>query len=453
MAKKIAILGGGPAGYVAAIRAAQLGASVTLVESANLGGVCTNVGCIPTKTYYHYAEITKEINDAKADKILEGEFSFDWLRILRKKDLIVKKLVAGIGFLMKKNQIEVLAGTGEIIGKGEVFVKHSNAEVSRVLCDEILIATGSAPRSIPIEGWQGSGVWSNTEALSAERVPASLLIIGGGVIGCEFAHIFSTFGCKVTIVEVLDGLLPGIDPDIVDIVTKTLARQGVSIRTGVGIQRIERTSEGVFAFSGAERFEAEEILGAVGRMPTPPIGAEIIAKLDRGRLVVDESCRAGDGVWGAGDVCGAPFLAHWASAMGEAAVENMLGANHHMNLDAVPGAFFTAIEVGTVGLTEPQAKARFGEVNIGRFPYQASGRAKTASAADGFSKVVTDKSGVIVGIHIAGKHASEMVCAAGLAVARKLTVDDWKETIVAHPTFGEILKESALDSIGEAIHI
>mgnify|MGYP000652968438 CR=1 FL=1 len=257
MSKKITIIGGGPAGYVAAIRAAQIGAKVALVESANLGGVCTNVGCIPTKTYYHYAEIAREIQDSQKDKTISGELSFDWLRILRKKDGIVKRLVAGISFLLKKNEIDFHQGTGRIAGRGKVEILKPNGETAELSCDEILVATGSAPRGIPIDGWEGAGVWSNTEALSAEKIPESLLIVGGGVIGCEFAHIFSTFGCKVTIVELTESLLPGIDPDIVEIVTKTLAKQGVSIRTGVGIGRVERTAEGIIATAGEERFEAE----------------------------------------------------------------------------------------------------------------------------------------------------------------------------------------------------
>ena len=454
MAKKIVIIGSGSAGYVAAIRAAQLGAGVMLIESGDLGGVCTNVGCIPTKTFFHFAELAHEIGGAKRDGVISGELSFDWMRMLRKKDAVVKRLVAGIGFLLKKNRIELIEGRGTIVGRGVVEVRGNAGELRRIECDDVLVATGSVPRSIPIEGWDGVGIWSNTEALAAERVPKSLLIIGGGVIGCEFAHIFSTFGCKVTIVEVMDHLLPGLDSEIVDVVTKALVREGVSIRTGVGLERLERSAEGVVAYFGDERFEAEEVLGAVGRRPTPPDGIEGLGvKLERGAVSVDANMRAADGIWGAGDVCGPPFLAHWASAMGETAVENILGAEKSLDVDAVPGAFFTALEVGTVGLTEEQARDRFGSVSVGHFPYMASGRARSASATDGFAKVVADPKRRIVGIHIAGKQASEMLGAASLAVSRRLTIDDWKKTIIAHPTFVEILKEATLDSLGEAIHI
>jgi len=453
VSNRIAIIGGGPAGYVAAIRAAQLGGAVTLIESNAIGGVCTNCGCIPTKTYYHYAEILHDLKTAVSDRIFEGEISHDWLRMLRKKDMIVKRLVKGIEYLMKKNEIRVFDGTGELAGNNRIAVRLRDGSTDTVEYDELLIATGSASRNLPIEGWDGSGIWSSTEALNAQSAPESLIIIGGGVIGCEFAHIFSTFGTKVTIIEVMDSILPGIDPDIVAAVTKALAAEGVAIRTGVGINKIERISNGIIATAGDEQFEAMEIMAAVGRTPTPPAGIENSGvSIAKGAIFVDGNATAAGNIWAAGDVCGAPYLAHWASAMGEVAVENMFGAGKSLNRNAIPGAFFTALEVGTVGLTEPEAKNRFGEIMVGMFPYQASGRAKTASAASGFAKVIAKKDNTIIGIHIAGRGASEMLGAAGVAVTHGLNVDDWRETIVAHPTFGEILREAALDAVGEAFH-
>ncbi len=452
MSRSIIIIGGGPAGYVAAIRAAQLGGKVTLVEAEELGGVCMNRGCIPTKTYYHYAEILHDLKKCFKDKIFAGEISHDWLRIVRKKDMIVKRSVMGIGYLMKKNEIRVVKGRGKLVEPGAVEVS-AGGSVEIVKGDFILIATGSKPRELPIAGWEGSGIWSSTEALSSQKIPESLLIVGGGVIGCEFAHIFSTFGSKVTIIELMETILPGVDPDIVEAVTRALAAEGVSIRTGVGIDRIERTAEGIVAHAGGEVFQAKEILSAVGRDPTPPEGAEKLGiMLERGAVVIDDTLRASENIWAAGDVCGAPFLAHWASAMGEAAIEDMFGIGARLNREAIPGAFFTALEVGTVGLTEPEARDKYGDISVGMFPYMASGRARTASATDGFAKVITIGGGRIVGIHIAGREGSEMLAAAGFAVVHGRTIDDWKKTIVAHPTFGEILREAALDTVGEALH-
>jgi len=452
VAKRITIIGGGPAGYVAAIRAAQLGGKVTLVEKDALGGVCTNRGCIPTKTYYHYAEILHDLEGAIKDKIFAGQISHDWMRMLRKKDMVVKRLVKGIEYLMKSNEIRVMDGIGKITGKSTVEVAGSGDSVT-IEHDELLIATGSVPRELPIEGWSESGIWDSTDALNAETLPESLIIIGGGVIGCEFAHIFATFGCKVTIVEVMDSILPGFDPDVVELVTKILAKENIAIRTGVAIEKIERTSEGIIAHAGEERFEAAEIMGAVGRTPTPPEGLDSIGvETDRGHILIDDSLIAAESIYAAGDVCGDPYLAHWASTMGEIAVENMFGAGKKIQRHAIPGATFTAIEVGTVGLTEPQAKDKLGDIKVGMFPYGASGRAKTASAVDGFAKVIADKDGVVVGIHIAGRGASEMLATAGFAVSHRKTLDHWRETIVAHPTFGEILRESALDALGEALH-
>ncbi len=453
MSERIAIIGGGPAGYVAAIRAAQLGGEVTLVEKDTLGGVCTNRGCIPTKTYYHYAETIHDLRTAIKDKVFSGELSHDWIRMLRKKDTVVKRLVKGIEYLMKTNNIRVLNGTAGIIDIGTIEVVSKGGSGDTIEYDKLLIATGSAPKTLPIEGWDGSGVWDSTDALDTDSMPESLIIIGGGVIGCEFAHIFATFGCKVTIVEIMENILPGFDPDIVQIVTRTLAKEGVAIRTGVGIEKIERTGEGIIAHAGDERFEAIEIMGAVGRTPTPPEGYDRIGvSLGNGQIRIDDNLVAGKNTYAAGDVCGDPYLAHWASYMGEIAVENMFGAERKILRHAIPGATFTGIEVGTVGLPEPEAADKLGKIKVGMFPYQASGRAKTASTADGFAKVIADKNDVIVGIHIAGREASEILSTAGFAVTHHKTLDDWKKTMVAHPTFGEILRESALDALGEAIH-
>lgn len=453
MAEKITIIGGGPAGYVAAIRAAQLGGEVTLVEKNALGGVCTNRGCIPTKTYYHFAETLHEMRGAIGDKIFSGEISHDWMRMLRKKDMVVKRLVKGIEFLMKTNKINLVDGTGKIIDNGMVEVIFGDGSSEKVEHDQLLIATGSVPKELPIEGWSGSGVWDSTDALDADSMPESMIIIGGGVIGCEFAHIFATFGCKVTIVEVMEKILPGFDPDIIEAVTKRLAKEDIAIRTGVGIESIERTSDGVIAYAGDERFEAEEILGAVGRTPTPPEGCENAdIEIEKGQITIDTKGFATEKIYAAGDVCGDPYLAHWASYMGEIAVENMFGANREIKRHAIPGATFTGLELGTVGLTEPEATDKFGDISVGMFPYQASGRAKTAFAPEGFVKVIADKNGVIVGIHIAGKQASEMLAAAGFAITHRMKLDHWRKTMVAHPTFGEILRESALDALGEAIH-
>jgi len=453
LAERVVIIGGGPAGYVAAIRAAQLGARVTIVENIELGGVCTNCGCIPTKTYYHYAETLIDLKKAEKDGIFAGDIDVDWRKMVSKKDGVVRRSRKGIEYLLKKNEIRFIAGTGSVTSPGKVEIVTPDKKTEVIETDYILIATGSEPASIPVEGWQGAGVWTSTEALATQELPESLIIIGGGVIGCEFAHIFASFGCKVTIIEIMETILPGMDSDIVEAVTRALAKEGVSIRTGVTVRNVERTAEGVIAHTDDERFAAKEILGAVGRNPTPPDGLEKLdIAFEKRAIVTDDKLRATEGIWAVGDVTGAPFLAHRASAMGEIAVENMLGANKSFNKEAIPGAFFTALEVGTIGLTENEARDRFSSISVGKFPYIASGRAHTASAIDGFAKVIADDKGVIVGIHIAGRESAEMSCSASLAVNLGLKIDDWRATIIAHPTFGEILREASLDTINEAIH-
>ena len=454
MGDRILIIGGGPAGYVAAIRAAQLGAEVALVEADRLGGVCTNVGCIPTKTYYHYAELMHENREAGKAKIFSGMPEPDWLKMLVQKDRVVRRLVSGVGYLLKKNRIELIRGRAEIIGPKEVQITKQGGGDSTETADHILIATGGEPRSIPVDGWDGAGVWDNTDALAAESAPESMLIVGGGVIGCEFAHIFASFGTEVTIVELTENLLPGSDPDISAAVTKALAAEGISIRTGTGLDSVERTAEGIIARAGDEEFDAAEILGSVGWKSTPPKGIEKAGiEMENGSIAVNDHLLASGNIYAAGDVTGEPYLAHRASAQGEIAVENMLGAEKSLDPEVIPGAIFTAMEIGSVGFTEPEAKGAFDNISTGKFPYRASGRAAASGSREGFAKCIANGKGRLIGIHIAGKNASEMLSAATLAIGRGMTIDDFRDVIIAHPTFGEILKESALDAGGGAIHI
>lgn len=445
---KLGIIGGGPAGYVAALRAAQLGIDVVVVEREALGGECTNHGCIPTKTYYHYARLLGAFEAARKRKIVDSVPSFDFRRIRIRKDAVVKRLVMGIGYLFKKENIELIEGDASLLSPNEIGVRTAKGS-RRIGVDELLIATGSKPTLPPISGLSGVSPWTNREILASEYVPERLLIIGAGVVGVEMAHIFARFGARVDIVEILPHILLGIDKSLSTALHKALIAEGIDIFVGTALEDIERSSDGIIAhFSDGENHSYDEVLVAAGRAPRYPDGAE---NIDLSK--VDEHLKTPSGVYLAGDVAGTPYLAHRAYYQGEFVAETIAGREPVLDESAMPAAVFSALELGSVGLNENDARERFGDdVKIGEFPLIASGRAQAEDSTDGFVKAVGAPDGKVIGVHIAGENASELLSAASVMVARGLMVSDVEAIVIAHPTMSEALKEAVMDIDNKALH-
>ncbi|MGE5594033.1 MAG: dihydrolipoyl dehydrogenase [Betaproteobacteria bacterium] len=463
----VAVVGGGPGGYVAAIRAAQLGRSVCLIEKDQLGGTCLNRGCIPTKalvasvqaleTAKRLAEFGVEFGGQGGD-CGGGEARARFDRMVARKDRVVARLRAGIGFLLKKNKVAVIAGTGRMMGPGriEVDAKEGPAEVR---ARDIIIATGSKPVIFPSFGYDGRVVITSDEALDFQDVPESLLIVGGGVIGCEFAFIFSSLGSRVTVVDIMPTILPMEDPDSAAAVADSLKKRKVVVRTGVKIERIAvEGDEAVAVLDSGERLSAARVLLSVGRRANSEgIGLEDagveIGK--RGEVVVNDQMATNvPGIYAIGDVVGKVMLAHVASAQGIVAAQNIAGADRRMSYAAVPSAIFTSPEVASVGLNERQAKEEGFDVRVGKFPFTASGKALAMGEAEGFVKIVADGStDRILGIHIVGPHATELIPEPTMAVRMKMTVAEFARTIHAHPTLAEAIGEAAEAVHRMAIHV
>lgn len=463
----VAVVGGGPGGYVAAIRAAQLGRSVCLIEKDQLGGTCLNRGCIPTKalvasvqaleTAKRLAEFGVEFGGQGGD-CGGGEARARFDRMVARKDRVVARLRAGIGFLLKKNKVAVIAGTGRMMGPGriEVDAKEGPAEVR---ARDIIIATGSKPVIFPSFGYDGRVVITSDEALDFQDVPESLLIVGGGVIGCEFAFIFSSLGSRVTVVDIMPTILPMEDPDSAAAVADSLKKRKVVVRTGVKIERIAvEGDEAVAVLDNGERLSAARVLLSVGRRANSEgIGLEDagveIGK--RGEVVVNDQMATNvPGIYAIGDVVGKVMLAHVASAQGIVAAQNIAGADRRMSYAAVPSAIFTSPEVASVGLNERQAKEEGFDVRVGKFPFTASGKALAMGEAEGFVKIIADGStDRILGIHIVGPHATELIPEPTMAVRMKMTVAEFARTIHAHPTLAEAIGEAAEAVHRMAIHV
>jgi len=449
--KRLCVIGAGPGGYVAAIYAAKRGLDVTLFEKEYLGGECSNHGCIPTKTFYSYAHLVRKNKAASRRKIFDSIPAIDYRMIVNRKDQVVKRLRSGIAFLLKQAGVEYINKEALFIGDKRVEIVPGGEVMD---FDHIIIATGSDPNIPPIEGLKGISPWTNRETLASNSLPENIAIIGAGVIGVEFASIFRSFGANVTILEIRPTILEEFDHSLREILHKKLVNDGVKIHTAFITERVERSSDGVLVYQkGGDILKFDEIIAATGRTPRLPFVGDRGIKTDRrGHIEVDEYLETSvKDVYAIGDVTGIPYLAHRASAQAEVAVDNILG-HRKPAADNYPTAIFSAIEIGTVGMTEDQAKEEYGEIHTGEFPYIASGRAQAGDETDGFVKFVSTMDGVVVGVHIAGDCASELVSAATLIVKNKLTVDRLEEIVFAHPTLSEMLKESALDLFGNAVH-
>ena len=457
----IAILGAGPGGYVSALRAAQLGAQVTVIEENALGGVCLNVGCIPTKALLRSAEVYRTFQRAEAFGLrLEGRVTPDWPAIQARKERIARQLVSGVGVLLRKAGVQVIQGRGRFVSPQTLEVTTTNG-TQQVQAQSMVIATGSRPVQLPLPGMDLPGVIDSTGALALAELPKRILIIGGGVIGAEFAELFAAFGVQVTIVEMLDRLLPLMDADLGAALAWTLGQRGIEIHVNSRATRLEEGPGGLRAAvvtpAGELSIEADRVLVAVGRRPNvEDLGLEAAGvRTAKSGIPVDTRMQTNvPGIYAIGDVTGGIQLAHVASQGGEVAVENALGRASTFSQKTVPSAVFTDPEIASVGLTEAQAREQGYDVRVGRFPLSASGKALTYGEKDGFVKVVSEaRFGEILGMHIVAPHASDLIHEAGLALALEATLDELVGVVHGHPTLGEAVREAALAVRGEAIHL
>ena len=455
----VVVIGGGPGGYSAAIRTAQLGGKVGLVESKSLGGVCLNEGCIPTKFLLGFAETLRSIQNAHQLGITVGEVSINSKALYTKKNIVIKKIISGINFLMKKHDITVFTGEGAILEEGVVEVYSKTGERVLVNTKNIVIATGSESIRPPIPGVDGAKIITSDQALELTHVPKNMVIIGGGPEGVEFADIFESMGCKVTVVEMMSQLLPTQDKEVASELQRILSRKGVDIFLNSRVTAIE-DSNGCKAVSfnsndGIRKVVTEIVLLAVGRKPNVlDIGLEKIGLDFDSNIGVDEHMMTNvKGVYAVGDVVGKYLLAYTAFMEGEVAAECAMGKNVSVNYKTIPITIFTSPEVASVGLTEDQARQSEFGVKVGKFPFRASGKAVSMGHPDGFVKVVADsRSDKLLGVHIIGHSATELIHEATLALRLDAKVEDIVSTPHAHPTLSEAFKEAALDIRDLSIH-
>lgn len=450
---QIAVLGGGPAGYVAAIRAAQLGADVVVIEKKDLGGVCMNAGCIPTKALLESSHMAVSVNHSKefgVDSCLNG---IPWNQAVARKNRIVKNLNSGLEYLMKSNGIQVLNGIGTVLSPNKILVERAETSTT-VNCGKLILATGSSPLRPDIPGINFPCVITSNEALDLETIPEHLGIIGGGVIGVEFASMFREAGSKVTILEKMNQLLPSEDEAVFAGLYKNLKRQGIGVKLGVTVIAIQ--PDGTVVYETGEKQQSvffDLILVAAGRTLNTESFQTLDLSLEHGSVRVNEYLETGiTGVYAAGDVIGGKLLAHLAFMEGKTAAENAMGMNHILNRRAVPACVYTTPEIAAVGLSEKEAAALGIQVKTGEFLFRNNGRALTLGEREGFVKVITDEDNVILGGEIFGSTASELISELTLAVTLNVKADVLADMIHPHPSLSEAIWEACGDVCGRAIH-
>jgi dihydrolipoamide dehydrogenase len=453
--KDLVVIGGGPGGYVAAIRATQLGMSVSLVEKDSVGGTCLNRGCIPTKSYYQNASVLRTLARLGDFNVKAGEVSFDMAGARERKNKIVSGLASGIGDLLRSHKVEMISGEAAIASPGRVLVSGEEIEAKRVL-----IAAGSCPARLAIPGSDLPGVITSDEILDLDAPPRCLAIIGGGVIGLELACIFKAFGSQVTVFEFSPDIIGMLDREIIRRMGIYLKKQGITVNTGATVQRIELGDDGLTVTAQGKRGEiccsADAVLVAVGRRSlTDGLDLESLGIAhNKGFITVDDNYETSvPGIFAIGDVVGKQMLAHVASEEGIVAVERMCGLAASVDYDAIPSCIFTFPEIATVGLSQEEAQARGLKVKVGKFQFAANGKAMAMGETDGFVKVVAASDGTILGIHIIGPHASDLIQEASLIVKERMKLRNVIETVHPHPTLGEALHEAIMDADGRAIHL
>ena len=459
----VTIIGAGPGGYIAAVRAGQLGLKTAIIEKdKNLGGTCLLRGCIPTKALLHTADVYDEFKHARDLGIVADGVSLNFDQVQKRKNKVVLKLAKGVEFLMKKNKVQTLKGTAHIDDANTVTVTGADGAAQTIKTKNIIIATGSVVRSLPNLPIDGQKIISSDEVLELSEIPKSMIVLGAGAVGVEFASVYARFGTDVTIMELLPRLLPIEDETISAELGKSFRKQGIKVFTGANFQSaaIENGNVHVTAHVGNEtkQFQAEKLLVAVGRRAyTDGLGLENIqVEMERGYIKTDEYMRtATPNVFAIGDVVPTPLLAHVASSEGILAVETIAGKHARpINYDHVPNCTYCAPEVASVGLTEAKARERGYEVKVGKFPTPVIGKAQILGATEGMVKVVSEaKYGELLGVHIIGPHATELIAEACVALQMESTVEELIQTMHAHPTVSESVKQAAEDVYGMATDI
>ena len=462
------VLGSGPGGYVAAIRASQLGLKTAIVERENLGGICLNWGCIPTKALLRSAEIFHYMQHAKDYGLAAEKISADLDAVVKRSRGVAKQLNQGIGHLMKKNKITVHMGEGKLVGKGKLEVKGEKGSET-LTAKHIIVATGARARDLPFAKADGKRVWTYRHAMVPTEMPSKLLVIGSGAIGIEFASFYNDMGSEVTVVEMLDRIVPVEDADVSAFLEKSLKKQGMTILTGAGVDKLDVTASGVkAAIKGKDgkvtTSEFSHVIVAIGIVPnTENIGLEALkVETERGHIKTDGMCRTNiDGLWAIGDVTAPPWLAHKASHEGVIAAEAVAQAlgnkdvhPHAMDVRNIPGCTYCHPQVASVGLTEAKAKEAGYEVKVGTFPFIGNGKAIALGEAEGFIKTVFDaKTGELLGAHMVGAEVTELIQGYTVGKTLETTEAELMNTVFPHPTLSEMMHESVLAAYGRALHI
>ncbi len=466
----VLIIGSGPGGYVTAIRAAQLGFKTAIVERSYLGGICLNWGCIPTKALLRSAEIFHYMQHAKDFGLKADNVGYDAKAVVQRSRAVSKRLNDGVGFLMRKNKVSVIWGEASIDAPGKVTVKPAQAEAPKgalgpgsYQAKHIIIATGARPRVLPGLEPDKKLVWTYFEAMVPDRVPKSLLVVGSGAIGIEFASFFRTLGAEVTVVEVLPQILPVEDAEIAAFARKSFEKQGIKIRTGAKVTKLDKKADSVTATiddgkGKTETLTVERVISAVGVTGNiENLGLEKLGvKTDRGTIVIDGYCKTNvPGIYAIGDVAGPPMLAHKAEHEGVICVEAIKGLKPHpMDKLLIPGCTYCAPQVASVGLTEAAAKEKKLDIRVGRFPFVGNGKAIALGEDQGLVKVIFDKkSGQLLGAHMVGAEVTELIQGYVIAMNLETTEEELMHTIFPHPTLSEMMKEAVLDAYGRVLNI
>jgi dihydrolipoamide dehydrogenase len=461
----LAVIGSGPGGYVAAIRASQLGLKTAIIEREHLGGICLNWGCIPTKTLLRTAELYQAMRRAPEFGLACDNVRFDIAAVVERSRKVAKRLSNGVAYLMRKNKIEVIKGSARLAGEGRIAVTGASGEaLPGITAKHIIVATGARARTLPGLEPDGKLIWTYKEAMVPPSFPKSLLIAGSGAIGIEFASFYRSLGAEVTVVEVLDRILPVEDAEISDLARKAFARQGIIIHTETHVERLTRAADSVSARlrkpdSVIEEFTADRVILAIGITGNVEgLGLEEQGVgIEKGHIVVDEWCRTGaPGLYAIGDVVGPPWLAHKASHEGIICVEKIAGLEgvHPLDKTNIPGCTYSSPQIASVGLTEEAALRAGHELKIGRFPYLANGKAIALGETEGLVKTIFDaKSGALLGAHLIGAEATELIQGFAIAKTLETTEAELMATIFPHPTLSEMMGESVLDAYGRALHI
>jgi dihydrolipoamide dehydrogenase len=458
----LAVLGSGPGGYVAAIRAAQLGMTVVVIERDQLGGICLNWGCIPTKALLRTSEIYHTLHHLDEYGLSAKDISYDPKKVVARSRKVAKQLSDGVKFLLRKNKVSVIDGTGKLAGKGKIAVTKDGKPVADVVAKHIILATGARARSLPGLEPDGKLVWTYKEAMVPPSIPKSLLVVGSGAIGIEFASFYRAMGAEVTVVEVLDRILPVEDEDVSAFARKQFEKQGMKILTGAKVAKLDKAKDSVKATieqaGKSTEVTVDRVILAIGITGNvEDIGLEgTKVKVEKGHVVVDQWLKTGEpGVYAIGDLVGAPWLAHKASHEGVICVEKIAGLEHvqPLNVLNIPGCTYCTPQVASVGLTEAKAKEGGRKLKVGKFPYIGNGKAIALGEPEGFVKTVFDaETGELLGAHMVGAEVTELIQGFTIAKTLETTESELMETIFPHPTLSEMMHESVLDAYGRAIH-